>query len=234
MTEYYFVDQDGKKSSDFSIFFEEYPKIKLGQQQYEKKTVPGKGNVYYPTGTYSDTEIKMTVDVNVVGTDTERMTVYAAVREFLLACKTICFCDTPEYFYKIQYMNLGTVTQYTEAAGDFEVSVICKPGVFLQEGVLEYAADEVLQNPYSECHPEYQIIGEGVCELTVNGNVMRANVGQNLIIDTERMLAYRTDGTMQNTEVTGDYRNLYLLPGENTMTITDGFDLRVIPNWRCL
>lgn len=234
MTEYYFVDQDGKKSSNFNIFFEEYPKIKLGQQQYEKKTVPGKGNVYYPTGTYSDTEIKMKVDVNVVGTDTERMTAYAAARRFLLACKTICFCDAPEYFYKIQYMDLGSVAQYADAAGDLEVSIICKPGAFLQGGVLEYAVNEVLQNPYSECHPEYKIIGEGVCELTVNGNMMKANVGQNLIIDTDRMLTYRTDGTVQNAEVTGDYQKLYLQPGENAITITDGFDLRIVPNWRCI
>lgn len=234
MTEYYFVDQNGRKSSDYNIIFEEYPKIKLGQQQYEKKTVPGKGNVYYATGTYSDTEIKMTVDVNVVGREEERMAAYIAAREFLLACETICFCDAPEYFYKVQTMDIGTVVQYTEEAGDFEVSITCKPGVFLKDGVLEYTADEVLQNSYSECRPEYRITGEGVCELTVNENVMRANVGQNLVINTDFMLAYRIDGTMQNTEVTGDYSDLHLKPGENTITITEGFELNIIPNWRCL
>lgn len=234
MTEYYFVDQNGRKSSDHHIFFEEYPKIKLGQQQYEKKTIPGKGNVYYATGTYSDTEIKMTVDVNVVGSETERMAAYIDARNFLLACGTLCFCDAPEYYYKIQHIDLGTVAQYTEEAGDFEISIICKPGAYRNDGSLEYAADEVLQNPYSECHPEYRITGEGICELIVNGKMMRANVGQNLVINTDLMLAYRTDGIMQNMEVTGEYSDLYLKSGENTITITEGFDLKIIPNWRCL
>lgn len=234
MTDYYFVDQNGAKSCDFHIFFEEYPKIKLGQQKYEKKTVPGKGNVYYETGTYSDTEIKMTVDVNTVMADTERMAAYTRAREFLLGCKTISFCDSPEYFYKVKYMELGNVDQYAENAGDFDVSIICEPGVFIVNGILEYAFNDVLQNPYSACKPEYRIVGEGICELTVNGQIMRANVGQNLTINTDLMLAYREDGTLQNTEVTGDYTSLYLKPGENTISITEGFELVVVPNWRCL
>ena len=61
---------------------------------------------------------------------------------------------------------------------------------------------------------------------------MRANVGQNITIDTERMIAYRTDGAMQNTAVSGDYEDLYLLEGANQIVITSGFGLKVIPNWR--
>lgn len=234
MTDYYFVDQNGAKSCDFHIYFEEYPKIKLGQQKYEKKTVPGRGNVYYETGTYSDTEIKMTVDVNTVMTDTERMAAYTRAREFLLGCKTISFSDAQEYFYKVKYMDLGSVDQYTDDAGDFDISVVCEPGTFLANGTLEYSFADILQNPYSVCHPEYRITGEGICELTVNGVTMSANIGQNLTINTDLMLAYRADGTIQNTEVSGDYTDLYLQPGENTISISNGFELLIIPNWRCL
>lgn len=234
MTDYYFADQNGVKSCDFHIYFEEYPKVKLGQQKYEKKTVPGKGNVYYETDTYSDTEIKMTVDVNAVGTETERMAAYTRAREFLLGCKRISFCDSAEYFYKVKYVDIGTVDQYTDEAGDFEVSVICEPGIFLTNGILQYAPEDAQQNPYSICHPEYQITGEGVCNLTVNGKTMSANVGQNLIINTDLMLAYREDGTLQNTAVSGDYADLYLKPGENAISITEGFELLIVPNWRCL
>ena len=70
--------------------------------------------------------------------------------------------------------------------------------------------------------------------LTVNGKTMKATVGQNLTIDTERMLAYRTDGTLMNTSVTGDYEDLYLQAGENEISITSGFSLKIIPNWRCM
>lgn len=85
-----------------------------------------------------------------------------------------------------------------------------------------------------ESHPVYKILGEGVCTLTVNGKTMTANVGQNLTIDTDRQLAYRSDGTLNNTAVTGNYEDLVLVEGDNKVTITDGFDLKVIPYWRYL
>ena len=65
----------------------------------------------------------------------------------------------------------------------------------------------------------------------MNGNAMSANIGQNLTIDTERMMAYRSNGELQNTSVTGDYENMYLKDGENEITITDGFDMEIVPNW---
>ena len=84
-------------------------------------------------------------------------------------------------------------------------------------------------------HPlSYIISGEGRCTITVNGKNMTANIGQNLTIDTELMIAYRTDGTTANTAVKGDYEDLYLQPGENQIGITRGFSMEVIPNWRCI
>ena len=63
---------------------------------------------------------------------------------------------------------------------------------------------------------------------------MSADVGQNLTIDTDRKIAYRADGTLSNTAVSGDYEDLFLQEGENEISITDGFNLKIIPNWRCL
>ena len=73
-----------------------------------------------------------------------------------------------------------------------------------------------------------------MCTLEVNGKSMTANVGQNLTIDTDRMVAYREDGTLQNTAVTGDYEDLYIPQGDVQILVSAGFDLQVTPNWRCL
>ena len=62
---------------------------------------------------------------------------------------------------------------------------------------------------------------------------MTANVAENLTIDTDRMIAYRSDGTLSNTKVSGNYEDLYLKPGENKIEFTGG-TLAVVPNWRCL
>ena len=63
---------------------------------------------------------------------------------------------------------------------------------------------------------------------------MHANVGQNLTIDTDRMIAFREDGTVNNIAVSGDYEDLYLKEGDNQISITSGFALKVIPNWRSI
>lgn len=88
-------------------------------------------------------------------------------------------------------------------------------------------------NPYIECHPTYKIAAEGMCTLKINGKTMTANVGQNLTIDTDRMIAYREDGTLNNTKVSGNYEDMYLQPGNNKIEFYGG-NLKVIPNWRCL
>lgn len=232
--DYYFIDQNDKKSSDHFIYFETYPSIRLGQEQKEKKTVPGRGNVWIQTGTYSDTEISMTLDVNVLGKDIDRMEAYAQAHLLLANLEEITFCDAPDFFYKVRSVSIGSVGQYADNAGDFIVTLTCAPGVFIKQGTFEQSVENVLLNSYSLSHPEYHISGEGACTLTVNGNEIKANVGQNLTIDTERMIAYREDGTLLNTTVSGDYEDLYLAHGENTIEITEGFELKVVPNWRYL
>lgn len=232
MHDFYFADQNGVKSTEHHIFLEQYPTIELGQEKLEKVTIPGKGNIWIPTGTYSDTEIKFTADVNVLGTNVGRFSEYMKARAYLKNMSSISFCDSEDYFYKIKYTELGKLNQYSEMAGDFEVKFLCEAGAFLKIGLQEYDRADVLENPYSESHPTYLISGEGVCALTVNGNQMIANVGQNITIDTELMIAYRIDGTMQNTSVSGGYEGLYLTSGTNVIEITDGFGVKVIPNWR--
>lgn len=234
MLDFYFLNQNNEKSVDYSILFEEYPVIRMGQEEYDSATIPGKGELYISTGTYSDTQISFPIDINMAGTEGERIEAYLDARKFLIGCKTISFCDTPDYFYKVKYVELGEVDQYSEVAGDFTVQYICEPGVYLVSGTIQYDPDDIELNPYDLCHPTYYITGEGMCTLTVNGKSMTANVGQNLTINTELMLAYRTDGTLQNTAVTGDYEDLYLQSGQNEITITEGFVLKVIPNWRRL
>lgn len=111
---------------------------------------------------------------------------------------------------------------------------MCSPFEYVVEGREWKTIKEALFNPYDLSHPEYRITGEGVCTLTVNGKAMKANIGQNLIIDTDAMLAYRQDGAMMNTSVTGDYEELYLKPGENSIAVSSGFSISIKPNWRCI
>ena len=53
------------------------------------------------------------------------------------------------------------------------------------------------------------------------------------MIDTDKMLTYES-GEMKNTLLTGDYEDLYLLPGENKIEAPKEFEIMVSPNWRCI
>lgn len=233
--EYYFINQDNEKSSSFCIFFEKYPEITHGQKEYERQYVAGKGYIYTSSGAYEDTKIGMLLDVNIYGTNEKREEACIKAREFIRKTKEITFCDRADYFYKIKKIEIGEIKQYSEEAGDFQANLLCEAGQYLHSGKIEYAFDDkaLLYNPYDESRPVYKITGEGACNLVVNGKTMKANVSGNLTIDTERMISYREDGKLQNTSVTGDYEELYLLSGDNTIEITNGFYLSVVPNWRC-
>ena len=107
------------------------------------------------------------------------------------------------------------------------------PGEYIAEGSNEYQLQEIAFNPYSECCPVYKVSGNGTCILEVNGCKMRANVTKELTIDTELTLAYSGEN-INNTAVSGDYEKIHLKSGENSISITDSFEIKVVPNWRIL
>lgn len=74
------------------------------------------------------------------------------------------------------------------------------------------------------------IKGDANCRLKVNGKYFVVNVGQECTIDTERQIAYKSDGTLVNAYVTGDYEDLYLKTGGNTIEITpETMTMEIIP-----
>ncbi|HIY17906.1 MAG TPA: hypothetical protein IAA44_00700 [Candidatus Blautia avistercoris] len=230
---YYFENEQGN-SADYGILFPTLPVITLGQEQTELKEIAGrKGTLAVDTGIYSDTVIQNSVELRVRKRG-DLDPAYLRAVQWIRKSRKVVYKDAENYFYKVKKVEVGEPSHDTDYNCTFDFTFTCEPGVYISGGEREMEKAEVLYNPYSLCEPIYYITGEGYCILIVNGKTMNANVGQNLTIDTERMLAYREDGTLQNTQVTGDYEDLYLQPGENTITITSGFDLKIIPNWRCL
>ena len=77
------------------------------------------------------------------------------------------------------------------------------------------------------------VVGDFTCMFTVWPGTYLADGMKEQSFDGTRIV-YRTDGTLMNTSVSGDYEDLWLREGENTVTITNGFTLTVIPRWRYL
>lgn len=209
------------------------PSVPAPEVRVEETEIPGMdGALVENYGTYG--LITIPIEFNFLSRPLEWMGTYRAVKKWLKGSGWLKLGDDRDYLYKVYYVNITDTERTSIRIGSFTAEFVCYPYAYLESGQQEYTAAEVAYNPYEVSHPTYLIAGEGMCTLTVNGKTMTANVGQNLTIDTDRMLAYRRDGTMQNTAVTGDYTDLYLLEGENSISITSGFSLSVIPNWRCL
>lgn len=230
----YLVEYAGQTNAQFDIYATR-PNIPATQRRVTTYSIPGRdGELYDYEDAVEDIGIKVKFGFfckpELWGNR------FRGAKQWLLGNKQgqLILGDDPDIFYKVKNVIVGTAEREVKDIGEFEVTFVCDGCQYIRAGQSEYDVSEVLQNPYWISKPIYIITGEGICVLSVNGNDMTANIGQNITIDTGRMIAYRLDGTVENTSVTGDYEELYLNPGENEISITEGFELKIIPNWRCL
>lgn len=213
---------------DHNIAITGYPEISGGEIQYDTTAVAGREGELVGRDKYKS-NITIKIPLAVIGKFTHQR--FFVIREWLSGSGILKISDSPETFYRVIKTKIEGATRPSRKHGELTATFLCEPYEYREDGNIEYAPEDITVNPYSPCCPVYKITGEGVCTLTVNGNTMSANVGQDLTIDTKLMIAYREDGQMQNTAITGDYEDMRLPTGAVKISITDGFNLRVVPNW---
>lgn len=144
------------------------------------------------------------------------------------------FSDDPDYCYRVKHVKISDMGRQLRRLGTFKAAFTCDGYEYLRSGLEEKTLQQVAVNLHEPCKPIYKITGNGTCALIVNGKTFRISVGGEATIDSECMIAYRSDGMLLNTDVTGDYESLWLKYGANTLSATANFTVRVIPRWRCL
>ena len=229
------VEFGGIWSSSMQIFSTGYPTIPSSAEKLTETDVPGKdGKLQKGSGTYDSTEI--TVEFNYIGKESSWNQKWREVKKwFSQRNTTLKFADDTDYFFKISHVKVSENQRTSRRIGKFSAVFVTKDGLsYLTDGTEKKEISEVLENPGITAHPDYYIEGNGTCVLTVNGNEMTVNVSGNIIINTDLMISYQEDNTNQNIAVSGEYEGLYLQPGLNEISVTDGFSCQVVPNWRCL
>lgn len=231
----FFIIFNNSTSKDLKVEAIKRPSIPSPTRQYREKEVLGRGKVYEDLGTYDD--IQIPVDFNFFVHDpndfNER---FRQIKKWInnIKDKKLKFSDDLSFFYVVNKAEITSPTREIKRLGKFSVTFTCEPFVYLEDGQEARTLSSSLNNNYEATQPIYKISGEGMLTLTVNGVSVTANVGQNLTIDTKLGLCFRTDGTINNTALTGKYKDLFLKEGNNTFTHTAGFTIKIIPNWRCL
>ncbi len=229
----YHITYNGENCAKYGIIPVRRPSVPAPEIRVEEIEIPGRDGVLVENyETYSPLVIP--VEFNFLVSPSEWMDAFRKAKRWLSGSGSLVFGDDQEYIYKVYYCKITDTERTSRRLGNFTAEFTCDPYAYVVCGQKRHEISDVTYNPYNVSRPIYLITGEGMCTLTVNGNTMTANVGQNLTINTDLMLSYREDGTMLNTDVSGDYEGLYLKEGQNSISVTSGFDMSVIPNWRCL
>lgn len=231
----YVIVRNGTTNLEAGVMVEERPSIPAAEYKYDTIDIPGRdGELYEKDSAVKDIEIKISFIFKC--TPEKWQYVFRKARQWLSSNKDnrLILSDMPDYFYKVKHTKIENSEREVKQIGQFSATFVCEGYQYLKKGAETYKVDEVLYNPYSVAHPIYKIKGNGKCTLIVNQKEFTAEVGQNVTIDTDLMISYREDGRIMNTSVTGDYQDLYLCEEENTIEISENFNLEVIPNWRCI
>lgn len=207
------------------------PSVPAPERRIREIEISGRDGILTESeGDYSP--ITIPVEFNFLASPETWMGVFRKAKKWLRGSGWLILGDDPCYTYKVLYSRITDTERTCRTIGNFTAEFVCDPYAYIADGQKEKAISEVTYNPYATSHPIYKIRGSGTATLTVNGKAMKATVSGEITIDTDRMIAYNASGVSQNTALSGDYEDLHLLEGDNTIAVTSGFTVTVIPNWR--
>lgn len=161
------------------------------------------------------------------------MTNIRAIRSWLSGEGVLKISDgsTPDAYYEVLQVSFVEDIMKADDYGRITVDFEVYPYEFLNSGNTAITDYSTITNPAETSKPEYVIEGTGTGTLTVNGHQMGFEASTKLTIDTRRQIAKNNQNADANDKINGDYEQLYLKNGANTISISSGFTLKVIPHW---
>ncbi len=227
----YFIIYNENTNIDLNLIMSNRPSKPSPVMEYEEVKVPGGKTLYREKG-YGDIEISISFSfISKNPSDWEKD--LRKIKRWLLSkgSNKLKFSDDLEVFYKVNKVTMDITERILRKAGAFTIKFTCDPYVYIEEDEIELSSN--IYNEYIPSKPIYRIVGEGYLTLNINNKVIKANVGQELIIDTDKGLCYR-DGIVNNVALEGRYEDLYLQEGENTFSLNGDFKIYITPNRRTL
>lgn len=246
----YYVTYAGETSEDHGLLVYQRPNIIASGENITKYEIPGREwNFEERTGNFNSVSIR--VVFNYATTKDKWAALYREAILWLRKSGTLSFSDDKDAFYRVLYVVIGEDERMLRKIGKFTATFVCEPGAYLTAGSKYILAEDMadttvhdiknelyrytINNNWSECRPQWRIVGNGSCDISINGIVLNAIIENSLTIDTELKIAYSTnDAKEANTALTGDYNDAMLEQGENIVIIPDRFTLYVKANYRVL
>lgn len=218
------------------------------QKFYEYDDVLGRdGSIRTPTGTFSEMQIELECNF---ATDPDKInSKWRDIKTWLLGNTSkmkLIFSDDLDWFKKVSKIELSSLTRVGRLAGEFTITFTVDPFDYAIAGTKEYDINEVIYNPYWKCEPVYKVTRKDMSsksyfEIKVNGNdsVVLKNMipSRSVYIDVPRRLVYTKNdktGALSRYGRSGMEGDLMIKSKMNTIQYTDGYEIRVTPNWRSI
>lgn len=231
----YDIQYNGIKGSELKIYAKERPEIPAAKRVYEEIAVSGKDGAYLrDLGRYESVELP--IELNYIGDADRWHEKWRKAQKWLSETNgELVLTDDPNYYFRVSRVILGNNMRRGNRIGDFKATFVLKDGLYyMRSGKAKYSPEDVQWNPGEECYPLYYVSGVGKCVININEYAFELTINGTVIIDSERQIICSEDKRIINNIAKGDYKKLCLAKGSNTIKITEGFDVQIVPNWRCL
>lgn len=224
----------GISSKNLLITLTTPPAIIHPEVTTEEWTIPGKDGTLYGVDGYKPSaqivvNMALVTDQEVTDGVASYTEAYREVRNWLQGTGRLTIDDATDAYYEVQKVNITGDERAVLRYGQLQVTFTVYPYEFLNSGETGQNAGTI-NNPGSVCSPIYKIVGNGSGTLSVNGKAMTYTVSGTLYIDVRRMIAYDLNRVNKNNELNGNYRDLRLVSGENSVSASTG-TLTVYPYW---
>lgn len=225
----YDIIYNNQSGFDLGMLAVTRPSIPAPEPRYEPYEIPGRDGILMPVDIpYNNIEIE--INFNFMSPDPERWgECFRKAKHWIRGNGTLRFYDDADIFYRVVIASITSVERTSRRIGNFTAVFVCEPWTYRVQGQKEMNIEDVLYNPYDVSHPLYHVTASGAYTLTVNGTSFTGS--KETFIDTDLMIAYNKNQKIVNTTTIGDFADLYLQEGENSISI-EGGTLMVKPRWR--
>ena len=229
----YDIAFNGIRTKQKGVAVTKRPTIPVPKKRVKYVEVAGMdGSLKVSDGTYEDIAIK--VDLNFIRSPKWWHETAREVRNWLTGPGILRLDNLHGWHYRVKEAVCSDMDNIDKMGGKFTAQFLCEPFQYHDGGDSYMSIDECLINPYYRCQPIYRIEGSGEKTLIVNGKRWTVNItGNHIIIDTEKKLVYNDNKVNLRPNTQGEYADLYLENGINTIEVSSG-TLKIIPNWRSL
>lgn len=242
---------NGVNSASKHVHVTEAPEYVVPEREYENVHIPGRnGDIIVDMGSYQNVtrSYKMSLDATRNGLDYSKVASAIAnwVCPYTDGYMELTDSYDPEHYRLAKYKGSMNISNIFNKAGEFDLEFDCKPQRYLNSGKTAVGAGNVTNPTQQIALPKITISGSsgGTCNISNSGRYfgikLAANVS-NLVVDCYEEDCYNAS-TLYNqnnlvTFTTGSSFNVTsyefpkLYPGTNSISVSSGVSVSIVPNW---